>query len=230
VARAQRRTIQSAFIDRTENSMNPRFAVAVLTLACASAAHAQGTTSGDPAKAQEIVKQVCSSCHAMDGNSTIAVNPKLAAQHADYTLKQLKNFKVDGGKPAERPNPVMAGMVAGLSPDDMKNLAAYFATQKPKAAAARNPELVKLGQSIYRAGIADKGVPACAGCHSPDGAGIPAQFPRLAGQHAEYTIAQLKSFRAAERANDPNSMMRATAEKLSDKEIAALAEYISGLH
>jgi cytochrome c553 len=112
----------------------------------------------------------------------------------------------------------------------MKNLAAYFASQKPKPGAARNPELVKLGQMIYRAGIADKGVPACAGCHAPDGAGIPAQFPRLAGQHAEYTTAQLRSFRAGERANDPNSMMRATAEKLSDKEIAALAEYISGLH
>lgn len=188
-------------------------------------AHAQG----DPAKAQKIVTDVCAACHGSDGNSALAVNPSLASQHADYTLKQLMNFKAQAGNPAERPNPVMAGMVAPLSADDMKNLAAYFAGQKAKPRAARNPELVKLGQSIYRAGIANKGVAACSGCHSPNGSGIPAQYPRLAGQHPEYVIVQLKAFRAGERANDANSMMRTTAGKLSDKEIAAVAEYVAGL-
>jgi cytochrome c553 len=213
------------------NSMKPRLVMLVLAFASAPVAvYAQGSPQGDPAKAQKIVNEVCASCHANDGNSTIPVNPRLAGQQADYILKQLKNFKTDGGKPAERPNPVMNGMTAGLSAEDMVNLAAYFSSQKPKPAAARNPDLVKIGQSIYRAGIAARGVPACAGCHSPNGAGVPAQFPRLAGQHPDYVIAQLKSFRAGERANDANRIMRTTAEKLSDKEIAALAEYVVGLH
>lgn len=184
---------------------------------------------GDPAKAQSIVNQVCSACHGHDGNSAVPSNPSLAGQHADYILKQLTNFKAKPGNPPERSNPVMAGMVAPLSEDDMKNLAAYFSGQKIKPRAARNPDLVKMGQSIYRAGIASKGVPACAGCHSPNGSGIPAQFPRIAGQHPEYLVAQLKAFRAGERANDANAMMRTTAGRLSDKEIAAVAEYLAGL-
>ncbi len=205
-----------------------KFRLVAATLAVAlvhHTAHAQG----DPAKAQNIVTQVCSACHGSDGNSSIPVNPSIAGQHADYILKQLVNFKAEAGKPAERPNPVMTGMVAPLSQDDMNNLAAYFSSQKVKPRAARNPELVKLGQSIYRAGVSNKGVPACAGCHSPDGSGIPAQYPRLAGQHPEYIVAQLKAFRAGERANDVNSMMRTTAAKLSDKEMAAVAEYLAGL-
>lgn len=184
---------------------------------------------GDPAKAQQIVTQVCAACHGADGNSAIPVNPTLAGQHPEYLLKQLMNFKSQGGKPAERVNAVMGGMAAPLSAEDMGNLAAYFAGQKPKPRAARDPELAKLGQSIYRGGIVAKGVAACAACHSPNGAGIPSQFPRLAGQHAEYVAAQLKTFRSGERANDPNSMMRMIAAKLSDKEIAAVAEYIAGL-
>lgn len=211
--------------------MNARFLLVTFALACAhTITAAQESPRGDPAKGQNIVNQVCASCHANDGNSTIPVNPRLAGQQADYILKQLRNFKGDAGKTPERVNPVMNGMTAGLSPDDMVNLAAYFSRQKPKPVAAHNPDLVKLGQSIYRAGIAARGVPACAGCHSPDGAGIPAQFPRLAGQHPDYIISQLKSFRVGERANDINRMMRTTAEKLSDKEIAAVAEYIVGLH
>lgn len=207
--------------------MKFRLVAATLAVACVQqTAHAQG----DPAKAQPIVTQVCSACHGSDGNSTIPTNPVLAGQHADYILKQLHNFKAEQGKPAERSNPVMAGMVAPLSADDMKNLAAYFSEQKPKPRAAHDPALVKLGQSIYRAGIASKGVAACAGCHSPNGNGIPALFPRLAGQFPEYVAAQLKAFRAGERANDTNSVMRATAGKLSDKEIAAVAEYVAGLH
>lgn len=192
-------------------------------------ATAQGPAKADLSKAQQIATQVCAACHAADGNSALAVNPVLAGQHAEYTQKQLMNFKSQGGKPAERPNAVMAGMVATLSADDMRNLAAYFETQTRKPRAASDPALVKLGQSIYRGGILSRNVAACSACHGPNGGGVPAQFPSLAGQFAEYTAAQLKAFRAGERANDPNRTMRAVAEKLSDKEIAAVAEYIAGL-
>lgn len=195
----------------------------------ASAVYAQGGSPGDPAKARELAKQVCAACHSADGNSVLPVNPVLAGQHADYTLKQLMNFKPQDGKTAERPNPVMAGMVASLSADDMRNLAAYFEIQRPRPRAARDPGLVKLGQTIYRGGILSRNVAACTACHGPTGAGVPAQFPRLAGQYPEYTAAQLRAFRSGERANDVNRMMRAVAERLSDREIAALAEYISGL-
>jgi cytochrome c553 len=139
------------------------------------------------------------------------------------------NFKPQDGKPAERPNAVMGGMVANLSADDIRNLAAYFENQKPKPRAARDPELVKLGQTIYRGGVLSKNVAACAACHGPNGAGVPAQFPRVAGQFPEYVASQLTAFRSGERANDANRTMRVVADKLSDKEIAAVAEYISGL-
>lgn len=190
---------------------------------------AQGVIKGDPAKAQQIVTQVCAACHAADGNSAITVNPSLAGQHPEYTYKQLMNFKSQGGKPAERNNGVMAGMVANLSEDDMKNLAAYFAAQKVRPGVARDAKLVKQGEAIYRGGVAGKGVPACASCHSPNGGGMPAQFPRLAGQHAEYTATQLKAFRAGQRVNDAVQMMRGVAGKMSDQEIAAVSEYIAGL-
>ena len=195
----------------------------------APAAMAQGPAKADLTSAQRIVTQVCAACHAADGNSALAVNPMLAGQHAEYTQKQLMNFKPQAGKPAERPNAIMAGMVTNLSTDDMRDLAAYFESQKPKPRAARDPELVKLGQSIYRGGVLSKSVAACTACHGPNGAGVPAQYPRIAGQFPEYVAAQLKAFRSGERANDPNRMMRLVAEKLSDKEIAAVAEYISGL-
>lgn len=201
-------------------------AVGALT---ASTACAQEIVKGDPAKAQQIVTQVCAACHGADGNSVIPANPNLAGQHPEYLFKQLMNFKSQGGKPAVRNNPVMAGMVAGLSTDDMQNLAAYFAGQKPRPGAAHNQELVKLGRDIYRGGIMAKAVPACASCHSPNGAGIPAQFPRLAGQHSEYVATELKAFRAGARANDPAQMMRTISARLSDREIAAVAEYIAGL-
>lgn len=192
-------------------------------------ATAQGPAKAELSKAQQIVTQVCAACHAADGNSTLAVNPVLAGQHAEYTQKQLMNFKPRDGKPAERPNAVMAGMVAALSTDDMRNLATYFENQKPKPRAARDPELVKLGQAIYRGGVLSKNVAACTACHGPNGTGVPAQYPRLAGQFPDYVATQLKAFRSGERANDPNRTMRAVAEKLSDREIAAVAEYISGL-
>ena len=209
--------------------MNYRPAMAGIACALVSSLSCAQGPKGDPAKAQSIASQVCAACHGADGNSPIPANPNLAAQHPEYTLKQLINFKSQNGKPAERANPVMSGMVANLSSDDMTNLAAYFANQKAKLGAASDPEQVKHGEQIYRGGIISKSVAACAACHSPDGAGMPAQFPRLAGQHVEYVEAQLKAFRGGGRANDPNHMMRAIAGKLSDDEIKAVAEYISGL-
>ena len=185
---------------------------------------AEPAAKADPAQAQQIVTKVCAACHAADGNSVSPANPVLAGQHADYVAKQLANYKS-----GERKNPVMQGLSAPLSSADIKNLAAYFEAQKPKLRAARDPALVKIGQQIYRGGIAAKGIAACASCHGPNGAGIPAQFPRVAGQYAEYTVAQLHAFRAGERANDPNKMMSATATKLSDQEIKSVAEYIAGL-
>ena len=205
-----------------------RIAAALCVGVVSTLAHAQAL-KGDPAKAQQIVQHVCAACHGADGNSAIAANPVIAGQHAQYAYKQLVNFKSEGGKPADRPSPVMTGIVAPLSQDDMANLALYFAGQQGKARSARDPELVKLGQTIYRGGIQKKGVAACASCHGPNGAGIPAQYPRLAGQHAQYTADMLKAFRAGTRRNDPNRMMQLTAEKLSDREIAAVAEYIQGL-
>ena len=208
---------------------NLRFWAAVAVALVAPAAVAQGVVKGDLAKAQPIVTQACAACHAVDGNSAIPANPNLAGQHPEYTYKQLRNFKSQGGKPAERSNGVMAGMVANLSDDDMKNLAVYFAAQKPKSQAARDAALAKQGESIYRGGIQAKGVAACASCHAPNGTGMPAQFPRVAGQHAEYTATQLTAFRAGQRANDPAQMMRMIAAKMSDQEIKAVSEYIAGL-
>jgi len=141
----------------------------------------------------------------------------------------LGDFKGRNGKPADRNNAVMAGMAAPLSDDDMKNVAVHYASQKARPRAGRDPVLVKEGELIYRGGIAAKGVAACASCHSPNGAGLPAQFPRVGGQHAEYTAAQLKAFRAGDRKNDPNAMMRMVAAKLSDRDIAALSEFIAAL-
>jgi len=213
------------------------FRLIVATVACATATagtyaptlFAQSVIKGDAAKGQEIVGKVCAACHGPDGNSPLPVNPSLAGQHAEYIYKQLGNFRTKGSKPAERNNAVMAGMAAPLSDDDMKNVAAFYSSQTPRPRAARDAELVKQGQLIYRGGIAAKGLAACASCHSPNGAGLPAQFPRVAGQHAEYTAAQLRAFRSGERMNDPNSMMRTVANKLSDREIVAVSEYIAGL-
>lgn len=190
---------------------------------------AKPEVKGDPAKAQQIASQVCAGCHGSDGNSAIPANPNLAGQHAEYITKQLMNFKAAEGRPAERNNPIMGGMVAALNPADMVNLGAYFAKQAPKPGTAKDKALAEQGQKLYRGGNPATGVPACAACHSPSGAGIPAQYPRLAGQHAEYTLAQLKAFRAEDRANDANKMMRTIAAKMSDQEMKAVAEYITGL-
>ena len=183
----------------------------------------------DGAKGQGIASQVCAACHAADGNSIGPANPKLAGQSYDYLHKQLLNFKPQGGKKAERENAVMAGMVASLSGADMQNVAAYFAGQKLKPAKATDKDLAMAGQKIYRGGNASSGVAACAGCHGPAGAGIPAQYPRIAGQFAEYVEAQLKAFRGGARANDPNAMMRTVAARMTDHEIQAVAQYVAGL-
>jgi cytochrome c553 len=183
----------------------------------------------DPAKGKAIAESICVACHGADGNSLIPANPKLAGQVEEYIYKQLKNFKPVGDKPAVRNNPIMAGMAAPLSDEDMKNVAAWFSSQKQNPAAAKDEKQIALGQKIWRQGDFKKGIPACAGCHGPAGAGLPALFPRLAGQFQEYTEAQLKSFRVEERANDPEKMMRMIAAKLSDVEIKAVAEYAAGL-
>jgi cytochrome c553 len=183
----------------------------------------------DPAKGKAIAETVCVACHGADGNSMAPVNPSLAQQGSDYIAKQLKNFKMVDGKPALRNNPIMLGMAAALTDDDIKNVAAWFSSQKLKPAVAKDEKLVLAGQQLWRRGDFAKGIPACAGCHGPAGAGLPAQYPRLAGQHPEYTETQLKAFRAGERTNDPEGMMRVIAAKLSDAEIKAVSEYAAGL-
>jgi cytochrome c553 len=190
---------------------------------------AQDTAKPDPAKGKNIASQVCAACHAADGNSVAAANPKLAGQVYDYLHKQLVNFKPQGGKKAERDNAVMAGMTATLSAADMKDAAAYYASQKLIPATAKDKELAALGQKIYRGGNAASGVAACAGCHGPTGMGMPAQYPRISGQFAEYVELQLKAFRSGTRANDPNGMMRGVVARMSDREIQAVAEYVAGL-
>ena len=172
--------------------------------------------------AEATVKAVCSACHGADGNSAITLNPKLAGQHPEYLLKQLTNFKE-----GKRANAVMAGMVANLSADDMKGLAAYFASQKQTLGKAKSNGAGSLGEKIYRGGIAATGVPACAGCHGAAGAGIPKQYPRLSGQHADYALQQLRTLRTGERANAP--MMMAIAAKMTDAEMQAVADYMQGL-
>jgi|KBSMisStandDraft_5_1062788.scaffolds.fasta_scaffold00659_1 cytochrome c553 len=186
---------------------------------------AEPASVADASQGQSIATKVCAACHAADGNSASPANPVLAGQHADYVAKQLADYKSN----TERKNPVMQAMAAPLSPQDMKNLGAYFETQKTKPRAGKDPALVKAGQQIYRGGIMAKSVAPCASCHGPAGAGIPAQFPHVAGQYAEYTSAQLQAFRAGDRANDANRMMRTIAARLSDQEIKAVSEYMAGL-
>jgi cytochrome c553 len=181
--------------------------------------------AGNAAAGEKIVTGVCAACHGVDGNSVITTNPKLAQQHPEYIAKQLANFKA-----GERKNAVMSGMAANLSPEDMANVAAYFGAQKAKVGGAKTNAAGSLGEKIYRGGIAKVGVPACASCHGATGAGMPVQFPRLSGQHADYVVTQLKAFYTGERANDNAKVMRMIAAKMSDSEMAAVADYIQGLH
>jgi cytochrome c553 len=203
-------------------------ALAVL-LAASFPACAAEQAKVDLAKAKEIADSICVACHAADGNSPTSANPILAGQIPQYLYKQLNNFKSVDGAPAVRNNPIMSGMVAGLSDEDMRSLAVYFSEQKMKPSAASDEKLLAEGKALWRKGDFAKGVPACAGCHGPAGAGLPVQYPRLAGQYAEYTASQLKTFRSHERANDAEKVMRMIAGKLSDEQIKAVAEYAAGL-
>jgi len=182
----------------------------------------------DLAKGKQTAGAVCMACHAADGNSPLPTNPILAAQHPEYLAKQLHNFRIkQGATAAERNNPIMAGFAAILSEEDIRNVSAFYAAQKITPASPKRKELLELGRQIYRAGAMDRGLPACIGCHSPNGAGMNAQYPRLAGQHPEYTEATLNAFRIGERAN--SAQMMTIASRMSEREIAAVAEYIASL-
>ncbi|MFZ4537999.1 c-type cytochrome [Propionivibrio sp.] len=205
-------------------------ALAVLMTASFSVfAVEEAKSKPDLAKAKQIASTVCVACHGVDGNSPSPVNPILAAQGSEYLLKQLIEFKSVDGKPALRNNPIMAGMTAALTLEDMQGLALYFSQQKQKPASALDATQVAAGKILWRKGDFERGVPACAGCHGPAAAGVPAQFPRLAGQYPEYIDLQLKNFRIGERSNDPAMMMRNVAEKLSDKQIKALADFSASM-
>lgn len=205
----------------------------VAILAISSIAHAadgKAPAKADPAKGETLYTNgdgsrnviACASCHGAAGNSTIAQNPKLAEQHAAYLYKQLTDFKTP-----QRNNPIMSPIAKNLTDEDMINIAAYLAAQAQKPGAAKNKNTVEQGKHIFRAGIAEKRVPACAGCHAPNGVGIPAQFARLAGQHQDYTAAQLTAFRSGARTNSPQ--MVDIAKRLADDEIQAVSDYIAGL-
>jgi cytochrome c553 len=202
---------------------------AMTAIGAQAAVAAKAAPKGDASRGQAIATTVCAACHGADGNSQLAVNPKLAGQHPEYLFKQMKNFKAADGKPAERNSAIMNGMIAAFDDGQMRDLAAYFGAQKQTGDVAKNRETIELGQKLYRSGDLSKGLPACAACHGPAGAGLPAQFPRIGGQFAEYTEVQLKSFRDGVRANDPNKMMRMVALKMTDAEIRAVADYVAGL-
>lgn len=209
--------------------MKRAWALVGLMVCAVPLAGAEPDAKADSAKGQSLANKVCAACHGADGNSAIPANPKLAGQIPEYIQKQLGNFKAASGKKAERENPVMGGMAAGLSDQDIRDVAAYFGAQQTKPGAAKHPETLEQGRRIWRGGDLAKGLPACAGCHGTTGAGLPAQYPRLAGQYPEYIEAQLKAFRAGERRNDANKMMQTIASKMSDPEIRAVADYASGL-
>lgn len=195
-----------------------------------SPAIAQGAGKPDLARAKQIAETICAACHGADGNSAVPVNPNLAGQGAEYISRQLRHFKS-----GVRVNAVMQGMVAALTPEDMVALGVYFAQQKPKLGTAKDAKQVVMAQQLFRAGDAATGLPACSACHSPTGTGIPKNYPRLSGQHADYTVAQLVAFRSGERGNDREGkdvqgrIMATIAQRMSDAQMKALADYASGL-
>ncbi len=202
----------------------PVLAVTMISLAALPIAHgaeAKVPFKADAAKGGQLAT-ACMACHTADGTRGSPANPILQGQHPEYLVKQLVEFK--GGK---RKNAIMSGLAAALSEDDMKHIAAFYASKKAKEGFAKNKETVSLGEQIWRGGIAAKQVPACAGCHSPNGAGIPAQYPRIAGQHADYTAAQLTAFNLGQRGN--NAQMMTISAKMNDREMKAVADYASGL-
>ncbi|HEY8100408.1 MAG TPA: c-type cytochrome [Burkholderiaceae bacterium] len=226
--------MKRAFLPFVNSVFVALLAVSSLTIAAEEKKAEAAAAKADPAKGEALYSTgdaargipACVSCHGAAGNSTIVQNPKLAAQHEAYIVKQLNNFK-GADKATERNNPVMSPIAKALTDDEAKNIAAYLNAQTLKPGAAKNKDTVEIGKKIFRAGIAEKNVPACAGCHSPDGAGIPTQFPRIGSQHQEYTAAQLTNFRSGARKNSPQ--MATIAKRLSDDEIQAVADYVAGL-
>ena len=206
------------------------FAQLFLVAAMLASAFSASANSAEPAKAAppDLAKgeasygAVCAACHGADGNSGTPTFPKLAQQHPQYLVKQLQEFKA-----GKRVNAVMLGFASALSEDDMRNISYWLGSKAAKPGFAKDKEAVALGERIYRGGIADRQVPACAGCHSPNGAGIPAQYPRIGGQHSEYAAGQLTAFRDGVRKN--SLQMNQIAAKLNDREIKALADYVAGL-
>lgn len=195
----------------------------LIALVYASAAPAAANTAPqpDPERGKQIATTVCAACHGAEGISTASANPNLAGQHAEYVAAQLAAFKSGA-----RPSPIMAGMAAGLTPEDMASLGAWYQAQKPAASMARDKSLAVRGQQIWRAGVKGTAVPACAGCHGAAGKGIPAQYPRLAGQHADLSYGWLKAYASGTRSHP---VMSAVAAKLSDADMRAVSEYIAGL-
>jgi cytochrome c553 len=187
----------------------------------AAEAAAPAAFRADPARGQKIA-ETCMACHSIDGSRGAPANPILQGQHPEYLVKQLTEFKA-----GKRKNAIMSGMAATLSDDDMKHVAAFYAGKSAKPGFAKDKELVALGERLYRGGNAASKLPACAGCHSPTGVGIPSMYPRLAGQHADYIEAQLTAFKGGQRTN--NLQMSAIAAKLSERELKAVADYIAGL-
>jgi len=191
--------------------------------AAAEAAHAEKAPfKPDAKRGEQISVQVCASCHANDGSRGSPAYPILQGQHPEYIAKQLADFKA-----GKRKNPIMQGFASALSEDDMKNVAAFYSTKTAKPGFAKSKDTVVLGEKIYRGGVADRNIPACAACHGPAGAGLPAQYPRIGSQHADYTKAQLLAFRNGQRAN--NAVMTGVVAKMNDKEIEAVSDYIAGL-
>lgn len=206
----------------TMKLLAPLMLAAVLAAPALAAQHAKASAKPDLTQGEAKYAAACAACHGADGNSGIPANPKLAGQHPQYLVKQLQEFK--SGK---RNNAIMTGFASLLSDQDMLNIGGWLAAQKATPGFAKDKDLVALGERIYRGGIADRQIAACAGCHSPTGAGIPAQYPRLSGQHADYTAAQLVSFRDGVRKN--NLQMSQVAAKLNDREIKAVSDYVAGL-
>lgn len=196
--------------------------LSLTALAVVQTASAQGDAAAGEGK---VV--ICATCHGAGGNSLIAQNPSLAGQNASYIVKQLQDYQSGA-----RQNPIMAPMAASLSERDMEDIGAYYASQQRKLVGAQpGDDALALAESLYRAGNADISAAACTACHSPTGKGnAPAGFPAVGGQHSEYTLAQLRAFRAGERNNDLNGMMRTVVERLTDAELEALANYLAGLN
>lgn len=204
--------------------------VAWPVLAVAQTPAPADSAKADMERGRQLATQVCAACHGADGNSAVPANPSIAGQSADYLNLQLAHYKA-----GIRQNPIMQGIAQGMSESDMRAASMYFAQQKPKGLAARDAQLAKLGQALWRGGDATNGIPACSGCHGPAGAGIPKNYPRVAGQYADYTYTQLKAFNAGQRGNDKAGkdrnglVMHAIAAKMSDAQMRAVSEYAAGL-